>query len=103
VLSTIKSPTFSKVVIIYREIHFYKVLYPMDAQLEAMSSGEAAWYRMQFDAFHEMYKVRDFRLVLQASDVSDGSVRELKRAVAAETVRGGLPPELSVTYTLRAS
>ena len=103
VLSTIKSPAFSRVVIVYREIDFYNVLYSMDAHLEAMSSGEAAWYHMQFDIFREMCKARDFRLVLEASDVSDGSVQELKRAVAAETARGGLPPELSVTYTLRAS
>ena len=67
------------------------------------SVGEAAWYRRQFNAFREMYKARDFELVLEASGVSEDSVRELERAVAAEMVWGGLPPELSVAYTLRAT
>jgi hypothetical protein len=61
---------------------------------------EAAWYRRQFDAFREMCKARDFQLVLQALDVDDHSARELERAVAAETARGGLPPGLSVTFPL---
>jgi hypothetical protein len=92
VLSTIKSPVFSKVVFVYQETDLYHCL--CSRGLDVMSSGEAAWYRMQFDAFREVYKARDFRLVLQAWCLSDRSVRELKRAVAAETVRGGLPPEL---------
>jgi hypothetical protein len=100
VLSTIKSPTFSKVVVVYRESNFYHSVYSSDAQ--AALEGEAAWYRRQFDTYREMYKGRDFQLVLQASHVSDDSMRELERAVVAEKVRGGLPPELSVTFTLGA-
>jgi hypothetical protein len=69
--------------------------------------GETGWYRRQFDTYREMYKGRGFRLVLRALRVSDVSARELKRAeaadVAAETARGGLPPELSVTYILGES
>jgi hypothetical protein len=101
VLSTVESPAFSKVVVVYGEIDFYNSPYPKDAQ--AVLEGEAAWYRRQFDVFREMYKGRDFRLVLQAPHASDGSMRELKRAVAVETARGGLPPELSVICTLGAS
>jgi hypothetical protein len=41
--------------------------------------------------------------MLQELHVSGDWVRELKRTVAAEAARGGLPPELSVTYTLGAS
>jgi hypothetical protein len=105
VISTIKSPAFSEVLVSYWEADFYNSVYsttyPEDKQ--AALGGEAAWYHTQFDAFREMYKARDFRLVLKASNVSDDSVRELKRAVAAEKARGGLPPQLSVTYTLRTS
>ena len=97
-VSTIKSPVFSKVVFVYQETDFYHFLRFPDALPDIMSPGEAVWYRMQFDAFREMHKARDFRLVLQASRVSDRSVRELKQAVAAETARGGLPPELLVIY-----
>jgi hypothetical protein len=79
----------------------YSMTYPEDKQ--AALGGEATWYHTQFDAFREMYKARDFQLVLKASNVSDDSVRELKCAVAAEKARGGLPPQLSVTYTLRTS
>ena len=95
-LSTIESPAFSKVVFVYHENDFNHFL--SDARLDVMSSGEAAWYRMQFDAFREVCKAGDFRLVLRAWCLSDRSVRELKRAVAAETARGGLPPELLEIY-----
>ena len=101
VLSTIKSPAFSEVVVVYWESNFYHSVYSRDAQ--AVLEGETAWYRRQFDTYREMYKGRGFRLVLRAMRVSDVSVRELKRAVAAETARGGLPPELSVTYTFGES
>jgi hypothetical protein len=101
VLSTIKSPVFSKVVVVYQERDFYNVVYSRDRK--AAREGEAAWYHRQFNAFREMYKARDFRLVLEASGVSEDSVRELERAVAAEMARGALPPDLSVAYTLRAT
>jgi hypothetical protein len=91
VLSTITSPVFSKVLIVYQSGNFYS---PVSFE------REAAWYRRQFDAFREMCKARDFQLVLQALDVDDHSARELERAVAAETARGGLPPGLSVTFPL---
>ena len=84
-LSTIKSPVFSKVVIVYQERDFYNVVYSRDQ--EAVIEGEAAWYRRQFNAFREMYKDRYFRLVLKASGVSDDSVRELELAMAVETMR----------------
>ena len=63
---------------------------------------ENTWYYMQFKVFREMYKARDYRLVLRACCVSDGSVRELKRAVEAEKAKGGLPLQLTMPYTLTA-
>jgi hypothetical protein len=107
VISTIKSPAFSEVLVSYWEADFYNSVYsttyPEDKQ--AALGGEAAWYHTQFDAFREMYKARDFRLVLKASNVSDDSVRELKRAVAAEKAREGFPPavcDLHLEDVLRA-
>jgi hypothetical protein len=69
---------FSKIVVVYQEGALYNVVYSGD--LRAAIEREAAWYRKQFDAFREMYKARDFRLVLKASGVSDDSVRELELA-----------------------
>jgi hypothetical protein len=100
VLSTITSPVFSDVVVVYQAVDFYNHVYSKDARAEL--GDEDAWYHRQFEVFREMYKARDFRLVLWAPCLGDDSVRELKRAVAAETAKGGLPPELSMPYTLRA-
>jgi hypothetical protein len=96
VLSAIKSPVFSKVVVVYQEGDSYRVVH--SGYSRSAIKGEAAWYHRQFDVFHEMYKARDFELVLKASGLSADSVQELGQAVAAETMRGGLPPDLSVIY-----
>jgi hypothetical protein len=100
ILSTIKSPAFSDVLVVYHAHDFYHAVYNKDRRAELGEEDE--WYHKQFDAFREMYKARDFRLVLRTWHVSDNSVRELERAVAAERARGGLPLEISVTHTLRA-
>jgi hypothetical protein len=100
VLSTIKSPAFSEVVVIYRECDFYHSVYGRTEDTKAALGEESAWYERQFDVFREMYKARNFRLVLWAYHVGHDSMRELQRVVAAETTRGGLPPELTTTYTL---
>jgi hypothetical protein len=95
-LSTINSPAFN-FVIFYECGDFYNDVYTEDTR--ARLGEEDAWYHRQFEVFREMYKARDFRLVLWAeSDVGDDSMRELRRAVAAEKAKGGLPPELSITH-----
>lgn len=101
-LSTVRSPIFSDVVVVYHSDDFYNVRYSNFTARRAGLGDEGGWYHPQFEVFREMYKVRSFRLVLSARRVSDNSVRELKRAVAAETAKGGLPPELSVRWTLMA-
>jgi len=60
------------------------------------TAGEyAREYQHQLRVFHEMYSVRDFRLVLFA-DVPDHSVeytiKRLEPFVKAEKVKGGLGP-----------
>ena len=100
VLSTIESPAFSKVVVIYQEPDFYHSIYERTQDTKAALGEEFAWYERQFDMFREMYKARNFRLVLWGYRVGHDSMRELQRAVAAETARGGLPPKPSMTYTL---
>ena len=100
VLSTIKSPVFSDVIINYQWDDFYNTVYSANKRPEL--GEEDAWYHRQFDVFREMYKARDYRLVLWAHCVGDDSVRELRRAVAAESAIGGLPLQLSTPYTLQA-
>jgi hypothetical protein len=88
VLSTIKSPTFSDVFIDYETYNFCNNMYHSDQRAEPGEEDE--WYRRQFDAFREMLKAGDFRLVLRAWNVSDDSMREFERAEAAENARGEL-------------
>ena len=99
-ISTINSHTFSDVVVVYGQDDFYNVAYSKRTCRQLYD--EDSWYREQFDVLREMYKARDFRLVIQALCVSDISVRELERRVAVEEVVGGLPPRLEVNYTLAA-
>ena len=100
VLLTIKSPAFFKVVVTYREHDFYHYVYTRTKDPRDALGEESAWYERQFDMFREMYQARNFQLVLSAYHVGHDSVRELEYAVAAETAKGGLPPKLSITYTL---
>jgi len=90
-LSTIACPVFSKVVILYRDSDFRGV-HSGWAGGQADAVEEALRYQRQFEVFHEMYKVRDFHLVLCA-DVWDRmgeyAVWLLKQAVAAEKAKGG--------------
>ena len=99
-ISTINSHTFSDVVVVYGQDDFYNVAYSKRTCRQLYD--EDSWYREQFNVLREMYKARDFRLVVQALCVSDISVRELERRVAVEEVVGGLPPRLEVNYTLAA-
>ena len=99
VISTIDSPAFSDFVVVYEEVDFYHVAY---SRKPIAGLDEETWYHKQFEVFREMYKARGFRLVLQARCVGNSSARELERAVAAAKAKGGLPPKVSMNYTLGA-
>ena len=108
-LSTITSPAFHEVVIVYRDSD-------LSTQHLHISSGpfgfvveeKASWYSRQFDLFREMHKIRDFRLVLFV-DVWDyaGDYTALERAVKVEKERragtGDILPEPLVVYSPRRS
>ena len=96
-LSTVKSHTFSDFVVVYRGGDFYNDAYCKNRG--TWLGDEGTWYGRQFKVFREMYKARDFRLVLKAGHVGGNSTRELKRAVAVERAKGGLPLELSMPHT----
>ena len=94
-LSTIQTPTFSQVKVIYRGFD--------------LSTKYAIKYSAkQFELLREVHKVRDFQLVLYV-DVQERHgkhvVQMLNEAVAAEKARGGfdhLFTEPLVTFTPRS-
>jgi hypothetical protein len=110
-LSTIQSPAFSKVEVVYLGSDFRAIgagRQPLMARLRQPSQDEeveeASQHRKRFELLREMHKVRGFRLVLYAyvweSD-AEYVVQLLREAVAAEKARGGfndLFPEPSVTF-----
>ena len=115
-LSTIISPVFSEVVILYRDCDFRGVecsWSPFPRAFRLMSDSdiveEASWHHKQFKLFHRMHRVRGFRLVLCADvwdRVAKYTVQVLKQAVAAEKVKGGFGGHFSeplVVYTPRGS
>ena len=111
-LSTITSPVFSEVVILYRHYDFCGIgLYPPHFRelSQTERAREAARNRRLFGVLHEMYKVRDYKLVLCADVwdyLRDYAVRELKCVVATEKAEGrldNLPFEPSVTHSPRRS
>jgi hypothetical protein len=99
VLSTITSPVFSKVIIVYRDYDFCQLhaawdigTNPLRGALPVEIAVEASRHHMWFKAFREMHKVREFRLMLCA-DVWDCAgvyaVCTLQQAVAAEKAQRG--------------
>jgi len=107
-LSTVVSPVFSQVTIVYWDRDFCGV-HSGWTDGQADMAEEASWYHRQFEAFHVIHKVRDFRLVLCA-DVWDYkreyAVWLLKQAVAAERTKGGFDEHFSeplVVPSLRGS
>jgi hypothetical protein len=87
-LSTITSPAFSKVTIIY---------WDSDLPSHGVTKG-APCYRPQFELFRAMRRVRNFQLVLCAhvrDDEGDYSVRKLKQIVA----EGKISPEPLVVHS----
>ena len=112
VLSTIQSPAFSQVAVLYRFWDFPALVpkYPFSEtyvrQLTCNEEAEEAeGHRKRFKVLRQIYKVRNFGFVLHAAtrDVFGEPVtRMVKEAVAAERARGGfdvLFPEPPVTFT----
>ena len=113
VLSTIASPAFSKVVIIYRDYDFGGVgskwsLFPYAFYLRSKDEEEkeALQRHMQFELFRKMHRVRGFQLVLCADvfdNVVEYAMEVLEQTVAAEKVEGGFDSESLVVCTPRRS
>ena len=89
VLSTIQSPAFSRVDLVYKErdFCFLQTLWSPDARAEVW------WpHRTRFELLREARKAREFSLVLRVDiqgPFGDFVVRVLKEVVAAEKARGG--------------
>ena len=116
VLSTIKSPAFSKVVVVYSDTDFYGVSTPPACGGNRHRSTtpderaeEALWHCWLFEVFREMYLVRDFQLVLRAEvhdPVGEYMIGVLKQAIAEEVVAKRLdylPSEPLVVYSPRGT
>ena len=113
-LSTIASPVFSDVTVLYRDYDIrgayspHPNVHPPQKMSQAELAREAKLHLARFGMYRAMHEVRDFRLVLCA-DVWDGvgeyAVRMLKEAVVAEKVARGFDtfPEPEVTYSPRLS
>jgi hypothetical protein len=98
VLSTITSPVFSRIIVLYGSCHFRGIeSYPStQASFRGLSQDEraeeVARHRRPFEVFREVYKVRDFQLILCAciwGSVGEEPVRILEEAVAEERAKGG--------------
>jgi len=103
VLSTIKSPVFSEVVVVYRDYDIHGL------PSAAITAGTPRSYYVLFAALREMNNVRPFHMVLCA-DVWDrvvvDAVRALEQAVTAERVKvgfGDFPSEPLVISRPRGS
>ena len=103
-LSTITSPAFSEVTVVYRDYDFCGVESEQYPNWPAGREEEALQHSSQFEVFREMRKMRDFRLVLCADvwhRVGEHPVQVLKEAVVAEKARRGFDlcfPEPSVVW-----
>ena len=99
VLSTIASPAFLEVVVIYQDRDFRGVRTawasykwgPFQVMSQSERAKEASRHHERFNALREVYKVREFQLLLCADvweRVGDYSMRTLKAAVAVEKANG---------------
>ena len=113
-LSTIRSPDFHKVYVLYREWDFRATQFlgfSTRRNLLELSQGEkvveALRHRKRFELLRGVHKVRDFQLELYAGvwdPNAEHVVRMLKEAVAVEKKRGGFNvffPEPMVTFVPR--
>ena len=114
--STITSPAFSEVVVVYRDYDFSGVqdtefshLPPLCEVPQVEKAREDSQHRALFEMFREIYKVREFRLVLCADvryRVGEYTVQMLREAIAAEKAERGFDvffPEPLVIYNPRES
>ena len=112
VLSTIQSPAFSQVAILYQFCEFPALVlaHPFaETYVRQLTCNEeteeAEKHRKRFEVLRKIYKVRDLRFVLHAAIrdvVGEPVTRMVEEAVAAERARGGfdvLFPEPPVTFT----
>jgi len=111
-LSTITSPEFSNVVVVYRSFDFLGVESsehphrpPLRREISRTEEAqEVLWHRRLFEVLRGVHKVRDFKLELCADvwePVGEYSVGILKQAVAEEKASGGFDgfsSEPFVTY-----
>ena len=115
-LSTITSPAFFKVMVIFTERDFCGVEpWPNPDQpffretSQAERTEEAALHHRRFEVLREVHKVRNFQLTLCAyvwDPVGEYSVRMLKEAIAEEKAQWGFDDFLSeplVVYDPRRS
>ena len=105
IFSTITSPSFSKVVVLYKDCDFRGVESWSSGQppfrhelLQAGSTGEAAGHRLRFEVLREVHNVRAFQLVLCVSVwgcVGEYPVRRLEEAVAEAKAEGAFGNDFS--------
>jgi len=110
VLSTITSPAFSQIIVIYQNYDFHGIKprgsdWPPFRELsEAARAEETSRHRRQLKMLRKLHKIRDFQLVLSASVsgcVAEYATRVLKEAVAEEKAKNGFDnhfPEPVVLY-----
>jgi hypothetical protein len=102
-LSTITSPVFSEITVIYQDSDFP----PLFCLSPAGTAKEAAAHPRRFKAFRAMYNIRSFQLVLCAHvrhDMGEYSVRRLKHVIAVEKAKmryGFIFPEPLVFHSPR--
>ena len=95
-LSTIRSPVFSGVIVVYREGDSYDgALCKFGREI----GDKEAWYHGQFDVFRAMNEARDYQLALVVDHAGYGLVGDLERAAVVEQAKGGLPLLIDVPYT----
>ena len=110
-LSTIRSPAFSRVMLVYQEHNFRGVQTGRNSQwphlnqlLPSAKVEEASLHNRRFKLLREMHGIRDFQLVMCANvwgPVGDYVMQALREAVAAERWSGGTFSEPLVTYSSR--
>ena len=99
-LSTIRSPVFVDVVVVYEDCDISP---PVGKDYSVVRNGQ------MFEMLYEMRRVRDFELVLRADVrgcMRERAVQELEWVVSTERERGGLgdfSSRLTVTFGLRQS
>ena len=107
VLSTITSPVFAKVTIIYQEPDFPIEFHPRSLKQPTFSSGKC-WAKCHLSVLAMLYKVRkvrEFRLELCAdvwANVREGAIQQLElEAKGAEGWSESISSQPLVTYCSR--